>query len=467
MVDFWVDDTCAGSLEELRTNLERLRDRYKMHNFANVKVVYSDRPDKDRGVIESVWDELKPGDSIDPGAVASILPAPKNITVVDKVKDVSEAVKTLRTKCRPSKGPAPLGFDCEWNVPVTAGAKPGNVATLQLCTLSGDCFIFHLSKLLGNAYANGTNAAKPDLSSSGLKPLKDLLTGTDFLFVGSNSMNDRTRLMNSMDIRISAAHVLDLAAYAVQQKVVVKQRMPLNEMVEVFLGQTLPKDGSVRKQSGWSDSLSGPMITYAATDAWASVLIFRHILEGRDPSTTKYNPAHSEPGQNVAVLDPSGSIVIARGVVVKNPGGNDKKFLGIYDTTVTDARAVVQVRSIECSSAFVPIALKLGPTTIKPVLDGLVPELQDGHKYMLVPKASLRPDLKRPVRHRVAPAWLGPALVPSVDDDAFVKSNAVDVATRAMFLTAMPPTKGGAFVDWTSGVWVVYMIAWQCIVLCI
>jgi hypothetical protein len=96
--------------------------------------------------------------------------------------------------------------------------------------------------------------------------------------------------------------------------------------------------------------------------------------------------------------------------------------------------------------------LKLGSTTIKPVLDGLVPQLHDGHKYMLVPKASLRPDLKRPVRHRVAPSWLGPALVPSLDDDQFVKSNAIDGATRAMFLAAMPTTKGGAFVEWTLGI---------------
>uniref|UniRef100_A0A9J7YTQ6 DNA 3'-5' helicase n=1 Tax=Cyprinus carpio carpio TaxID=630221 RepID=A0A9J7YTQ6_CYPCA len=151
-----------------------------------------------------------------------------------------------------------VGFDLEWPPSFTKG-KTKKVAVVQLCASEEKCYLFHIS------------------SMSGFPPgLKMLLEDENIKKVGVGIEGDKWKLLSDYDIRLkSIVELSDLANKTLR----CGEKWSLDGLVKHLLKKQLFKDKLVRC-SHWDDyDLTEDQKRYAATDAYAGLLIYQNLQE--------------------------------------------------------------------------------------------------------------------------------------------------------------------------------------------
>ncbi|XP_006884234.1 PREDICTED: Werner syndrome ATP-dependent helicase-like [Elephantulus edwardii] len=151
---------------------------------------------------------------------------------------------------------AVIGFDMEWP-PVYNKGKLGKVALVQLCVSENKCYLFHVSSM--SVFPQG---------------LKMLLENEAIKKAGVGIEGDQWKLLRDFDIKLkSFVELTDVA----NEKLKCTETWSLNGLVKHLLGKQLLKDKSIRC-SNWSKfPLSEDQKLYAATDAYAGLIIFQKL----------------------------------------------------------------------------------------------------------------------------------------------------------------------------------------------
>uniref|UniRef100_A0A674ISJ3 Bifunctional 3'-5' exonuclease/ATP-dependent helicase WRN n=1 Tax=Terrapene triunguis TaxID=2587831 RepID=A0A674ISJ3_9SAUR len=149
-----------------------------------------------------------------------------------------------------------IGFDIEWPPSYTKG-KVGKVALIQICVSEKKCYLFHISSMSGFP-----------------KGLKRLLEDEAVKKVGVGIEGDQWKLMNDFEIKLKS--FVELADVA-NEKLKCKEIWSLNGLVKHLFSKQLLKDKSVRCSNWEAFPLSEEQKLYAATDAYAGLLIYQKL----------------------------------------------------------------------------------------------------------------------------------------------------------------------------------------------
>ncbi|XP_042637133.1 Werner syndrome ATP-dependent helicase [Orycteropus afer afer] len=149
-----------------------------------------------------------------------------------------------------------IGFDMEWP-PVYNKGKLGRVALIQLCVSESKCYLFHISSM--SVFPQG---------------LKMLLENEAIKKAGIGIEGDQWKLLRDFDIKLkSFVELTDVA----NEKLKCTETWSLNGLVKHLLSKQLLKDKSIRC-SNWSNfPLTEDQKLYAATDAYAGLIIFQKL----------------------------------------------------------------------------------------------------------------------------------------------------------------------------------------------
>uniref|UniRef100_A0A673SSW9 DNA 3'-5' helicase n=1 Tax=Suricata suricatta TaxID=37032 RepID=A0A673SSW9_SURSU len=154
-----------------------------------------------------------------------------------------------------------VGFDMEWP-PVYTPGKQGRVALIQLCVSESKCYLFHISSM--SVFPQG---------------LKMLLENEAIKKAGVGIQGDQWKLLKDFDIKLkSFVELTDVA----NEKLKCKETWSLNGLVKHLFGKQLLKDRSICC-SNWSNfPLTEDQRLYAATDAYAGLIIYQKLENLRD-----------------------------------------------------------------------------------------------------------------------------------------------------------------------------------------
>ncbi|XP_048186902.1 Werner syndrome ATP-dependent helicase [Perognathus longimembris pacificus] len=149
-----------------------------------------------------------------------------------------------------------VGFDMEWP-PINRKGKLSRVALIQLCVSENKCYLFHISSM--SVFPQG---------------LKRLLENKAIKKVGVGIEGDQWKLLSDFDVKLtSSVELKDVA----NEKLKCSETWSLNGLVKHLLGKQLLKDKSIRC-SNWSNfPLSEDQKLYAATDAYAGLIIYKEL----------------------------------------------------------------------------------------------------------------------------------------------------------------------------------------------
>ncbi|KAM6149706.1 bifunctional 3'-5' exonuclease/ATP-dependent helicase WRN [Erethizon dorsatum] len=149
-----------------------------------------------------------------------------------------------------------IGFDMEWP-PIYSKGKLSRVALIQMCVSETKCYLFHISSM--SVFPQG---------------LKRLLENETIKKAGVGIEGDQWKLLRDFDIKLkSFVELTDVA----NQKLKCTEIWSLNGLVKHLFGKQLLKDKSIRC-SNWSNfPLSEEQKLYAATDAYAGLIIYRKL----------------------------------------------------------------------------------------------------------------------------------------------------------------------------------------------
>ncbi|KAB1257665.1 Werner syndrome ATP-dependent helicase [Camelus dromedarius] len=149
-----------------------------------------------------------------------------------------------------------VGFDMEWP-PVFKKGQLSRVALIQLCVSESKCYLFHISSMSG--FPQG---------------LKMLLENEAIKKAGVGIEGDQWKLLRDFDIKLkSFVELTDVA----NEKLKSTETWSLNGLVKHLFGKQLLKDKSVRC-SNWSNfPLTEGQKLYAATDAYAGLIIYQKL----------------------------------------------------------------------------------------------------------------------------------------------------------------------------------------------
>ncbi|EHB18352.1 Werner syndrome ATP-dependent helicase [Heterocephalus glaber] len=149
-----------------------------------------------------------------------------------------------------------IGFDMEWP-PIYNKGKLSRVALVQLCVSESKCYLFHISSM--SVFPQG---------------LKMLLENETIKKAGVGIEGDQWKLLRDFDIKLkSFVELTDVA----NQKLKCMEIWSLNGLVKHLFGKQLLKDKSIRC-SNWSIfPLSEDQKLYAATDAYAGLIIYQKL----------------------------------------------------------------------------------------------------------------------------------------------------------------------------------------------
>ncbi|XP_044134301.1 LOW QUALITY PROTEIN: Werner syndrome ATP-dependent helicase [Bufo gargarizans] len=151
---------------------------------------------------------------------------------------------------------AVLGFDIEWP-PAYRKGKNGKVSLIQVCTSEEECYLFQVSSMTGFP-----------------KGLKRLLEDMSIKKVGVGIEGDQWKLMSDCDLKLKGfIELTDLA----NQKLQCKEKWSLNGLVKHLFNKQLLKDDSVRCSDWNRFPLSEEQKLYAASDAYAGLLIYQKL----------------------------------------------------------------------------------------------------------------------------------------------------------------------------------------------
>ncbi|KAM5275089.1 bifunctional 3'-5' exonuclease/ATP-dependent helicase WRN isoform 4-T4 [Hipposideros larvatus] len=149
-----------------------------------------------------------------------------------------------------------VGFDMEWP-PVYSKGKLSRIALIQLCVSESKCYLFHISCMA--VFPQG---------------LKMLLENEAIKKAGVGIEGDQWKLLRDFDIRLkSFVELTDVA----NEKLKCTQTWSLNGLVKHLFGKQLLKDKSIRC-SNWNNyPLTEDQKLYAATDAYAGLIIYQKL----------------------------------------------------------------------------------------------------------------------------------------------------------------------------------------------
>lgn len=149
-----------------------------------------------------------------------------------------------------------VGFDMEWP-PIYKQGKQSRVAVIQLCVSESKCYLFHISSM--SVFPQG---------------LKMLLENKSIKKAGVGIEGDQWKLLRDFDVKLeSFVELTDIA----NEKLRCAETWSLNGMVKHILGKQLLKDKSIRC-SNWSNfPLTDDQKLYAATDAYAGLIIYQKL----------------------------------------------------------------------------------------------------------------------------------------------------------------------------------------------
>ncbi|XP_030044786.1 Werner syndrome ATP-dependent helicase-like, partial [Microcaecilia unicolor] len=151
---------------------------------------------------------------------------------------------------------AVIGFDIEWP-PAYLKGNVKKVALVQLCVSEEKCYLFHISSMTGFP-----------------KGLKLLLEDETIKKTGVGIGGDQWKLMNDFDIKLRG--FVELADIA-NQKLKCKETWSLNGLVKHLFNKQLLKEKLVRCSNWAQFPLSDEQKIYAATDAYAGLLIYQKL----------------------------------------------------------------------------------------------------------------------------------------------------------------------------------------------
>ena len=156
-----------------------------------------------------------------------------------------------------------VGFDMEWPVSFTAGAS-NKAALIQICTSEDKCYLFHIA-------AMGTLP----------RALKTFLSHSHVIKYGINIEADFWKLGRDYDIQVRniiRESVRDLSKIA-NVKLKSTERWTLDGLMRNVLRKRLDKESSVRCGKWDHYPLSEAQVQYAATDAYAGLLLANSLRE--------------------------------------------------------------------------------------------------------------------------------------------------------------------------------------------
>ncbi|XP_066091205.1 bifunctional 3'-5' exonuclease/ATP-dependent helicase WRN isoform X2 [Saccopteryx bilineata] len=149
-----------------------------------------------------------------------------------------------------------VGFDMEWP-PVYRKGKLSRVALIQLCVSESKCYLFHISSM--SVFPQG---------------LKMLLENEAIKKAGVGIGGDQWKLLRDFDIKLNGGVELTDVA---NEKLKCTENWSLTGLVKHLFGKQLLKDKAIRC-SNWSDyPLSEDQKLYAATDAYAGLIIYQKL----------------------------------------------------------------------------------------------------------------------------------------------------------------------------------------------
>ncbi|KFO38193.1 Werner syndrome ATP-dependent helicase [Fukomys damarensis] len=149
-----------------------------------------------------------------------------------------------------------IGFDMEWP-PIYNKRKLSRVALIQLCVSESKCYLFHISSM--SVFPQG---------------LKMLLENETIKKAGVGIEGDQWKLLRDFDIKLK--NLVELTEVA-NQKLKCMEIWSLNGLVKHLFGKQLLKEKSIRC-SNWSIfPLDEDQKLYAATDAYAGLIIYRKL----------------------------------------------------------------------------------------------------------------------------------------------------------------------------------------------
>ena len=188
------------------------------------------------------------------------LPPTCKVTYCHTVEDCTYTCDSLLSRL---KLPVVVGYDAEWTfVPHLQLTK--NIAVLQLCISPVECYIFHLSQM---------NCVPP--------PLQSLIFHQWVVKVGFGVKSDIKKLINdySLPFEVDNAAYVDVSSYAIDIGIgrSGKSCWSMKKLSEMLLKQTIDKQSKIRLGDWENFPLDDKQISYAAIDAYASLLLFKSL----------------------------------------------------------------------------------------------------------------------------------------------------------------------------------------------
>ncbi|XP_056637376.1 3'-5' exonuclease [Diorhabda sublineata] len=174
--------------------------------------------------------------------------------------DIALISDNLLEKASVSSDSFVIGFDMEW--PFSFQTGPGKTATIQLSCDELTCYIFHVSQIKNLP-----------------KSLSELLVHPNVKLIGNNIKNDIRKLArdfkgfdgdkivnNCLDLGVLANSILSRS-----------ERWSLEKLVDQLLDLKIDKDKKVRNSQWHVIPLSKRQKEYAATDSYASILLYQAL----------------------------------------------------------------------------------------------------------------------------------------------------------------------------------------------
>ncbi|XP_062870374.1 bifunctional 3'-5' exonuclease/ATP-dependent helicase WRN isoform X2 [Trichomycterus rosablanca] len=167
--------------------------------------------------------------------------------------DSSFLADDLRSSLVPGSA---VGFDLEWPPSFTKG-KTKKVALVQLCASEERCYLFHISSMAGFPPA-----------------LKIFLEDESIKKVGVGIEGDQWKLLSDYEIKLK--NFIELSDLA-NEKLKCVEKWSLDRLVKHLFKKQLCKDNDVRCSFWDNFRLTEEQNRYAATDAYAGLIIYQNL----------------------------------------------------------------------------------------------------------------------------------------------------------------------------------------------
>mmetsp|Transcript_8460 Transcript_8460/g.21717 ORF Transcript_8460/g.21717 Transcript_8460/m.21717 type:complete len:721 (-) Transcript_8460:31-2193(-) len=200
--------------------------------------------------------------------------------------------------CRELLRCAPLtcGFDIEWRATFARGVPPRPAALLQLCFPRADPPPGEEGAFAQEAAAQGGReliCLLLHVKHAGVTPaLRDVLTSQEIFLTGVGARGDAHKMQ--IDHGVEAAAVVELMDEVAGRRMPALRSYSLASLCEAFFGAELSKVKSVRCSNWEVRPLSVPQQLYAATDAFASLLV-HWAIRGQPPLVNRVDTVATAP----------------------------------------------------------------------------------------------------------------------------------------------------------------------------